>query len=72
VEVEARKEPVTAKVSPFAVLDYVLEEILGLPSVTDVLIFPKDVMEVLGVPTLDKVFEDFRAKAIERARREAV
>jgi len=65
---EKRKEEVVAQLSPLAVIDYVLEEVLGLPGIGDILVTPRDIADVLDLPTPDTVVDELRKKLVEKVR----
>ncbi|MEM1524818.1 MAG: hypothetical protein QW618_01620 [Nitrososphaerales archaeon] len=67
-EAEKRREAVTAQIYPLAAVDYVLEEILGLPGTRDLLITPRDILDVLGIPTPDEIIDEIRKRIEERAK----
>jgi len=55
----AMEEVVAEKLDPLGGVDYVMEEIFGLPGVGSVLktLAPATVADVLGLPTLADIFE---------------
>ncbi|MEM2338595.1 MAG: hypothetical protein QXW83_00160 [Nitrososphaerales archaeon] len=66
-EAEKRRAQV-AQVYPLAPLDYILEEFLGLPGTRDILITPRDILDILGIPTPHEVVGEIRKRIEERAK----
>ncbi|MCW3128483.1 MAG: hypothetical protein N2V75_00030 [Methanophagales archaeon] len=55
----AKEEVVTEKLDPLGPVDYLMEEVLGIPGIGSVLkiMAPATVADALGVPTPSEIFE---------------
>ena len=67
-EIEKRKEEIVGELNPLAVIDYVLEETLGLPGISDLIVTPRDVLDVLELPSPDSVVDELRRKFVAKVR----